>query len=211
MKRSYQWIILLGAMSLLILLGIIFVKRKLPTISQMTVQVTPTITPIPTQPLLPCIASAVANSSRETYDCSLFTLQVPSNWIEEQQGQLVIFYNPASKVPVTGSPDYTYPRDKGKVKVTVGYEKTSLSIPEYIKQFDESQRNVGLTLQGTNTPCTLSTYACVERKYMLYGEDNYEVLIQNPQKNMIITLSSGFDFKHYLPLIHSIFATFRFK
>ncbi|HSW96968.1 MAG TPA: hypothetical protein VLF89_04025 [Candidatus Saccharimonadales bacterium] len=172
----------------------------------------PTIIPLPTSASLPCIASPDSITNQKNYDCMFFTIRVPSDWMEEQSSQnAVSFFNPASNLPVTGSPDYEYPRDKGKIRIGVDYEKTSLSILEYIQQFDTNQRKVGLTVQGKNTPCIGSNYACVERKYTLYGKNNYEFILQNPQKTMIVTLSAGLNYIDFMPLIQSIFLSFRFK
>lgn len=208
-----QWIIPAGvAILLLVVLSFAIFHKKLTALSHITMIPTPTIIPLPTQSPLLCVAPSVDTNNKKTYDCSKFTIQVPSDWTEEQAAQdIVTFSNAASKTPVSGSPDYQYPRDKGKISVRVRYDKTTLSAPAYIQQFDDSQRKTGLTIEGTNTPCTLRTYTCIERKYKLYGAYNYEYVVQNPQKNVIVTLSAGLDYQDYLPLIQAIFVTFKFR
>ncbi|MFH1864209.1 MAG: hypothetical protein ABIJ85_04915, partial [bacterium] len=174
-------------------------QKLVKQLASMQVQSTPS--PVPT-----ATPDETANLSRDevlrdwkTYTYDTFLIKLPSGWYTTQLKNPIQFLN---YTPPSIGGDFDPLTDKGKLKIEVYKNKSSLSLREHV----DSQKTGPLELGPySETPIKIDGIEAVKVTTSNHGFSYYF-----KGSDFIYSLVFGLDFNNYTNLADQILSTFRF-
>jgi hypothetical protein len=202
-KPNYLIIVVFSILGIIFLTSTIFLffqnqQLKKQAISQ---QVSPTIQALsPTPETVSSISippDETENWKKYTYDT--FLIKLPPEWHTTQLNNPIQFLN---YIPPTVGGDFDPRTDKGKLKIEVYKNKSSLSIREYV----DSQKTGPLELGPySETPIKIDGIEAVKVTTPSHGFSYYV-----KSGDYIYSLVFVLDFNNYMSLADQILSTFKF-